>query len=151
MSRTHCKALVVAITLTVVAGCKGGGGPFAKRRSNETAAAPAASERRNAAGPSLFRRDTQAGREELKYRTAAANTPASTTGRPTKPQITCPVDGNRLGVDNAPIVTVVNGEPIFVCSRGCEKRVQREPDKYLARVRTEITRRDDAPTGDTRE
>ena len=148
MSHTVKWASVAAVALSVVvAGCKGGGGPFASRRKNENASNSAKLQYRTASGPSLFRREaTPAAREEV-----AAGSTANTTGRPTRPQITCPVDAKRLGVESAPIVTVVKGEPIFVCSHACEKKVQKEPEKYLARVRAEVARRDDPDADSSRE
>jgi hypothetical protein len=121
-----------------IAGCHGSGGRFASRRKNsDTAASQPKLEYRTAQSKAWFfrRSATQAGHEEI-----ANGSSADTAARPTRPQITCPVDGKRLGIDSPPLVTVVNGEPVFVCSHGCEKKVHQDPNRYLARVRAEVAR-----------
>jgi hypothetical protein len=48
----------------------------------------------------------------------------------------CPVTDEELGSHDmgAPVKLIVNGEPIFICCKGCEKKVTADPDKYLAKV-----------------
>jgi hypothetical protein len=48
----------------------------------------------------------------------------------------CPVTDEELGSHDmgAPVKLIVNGEPIFICCKGCEKKVNADPDKYLAKV-----------------
>lgn len=67
---------------------------------------------------------------------AGANPPAATATR-YGGQKTCPVMGDALGSMGAPIPVVANGETIYVCCKGCVRRVQADPDKYLAIVRAE--------------
>jgi len=49
-------------------------------------------------------------------------------------QKVCPVSGEELGDMGPPVKLTVKGEPIFICCKGCEKKVNAEPDKYLAKV-----------------
>lgn len=47
----------------------------------------------------------------------------------------CPVSGEELGGDmGPPVKLVVKGEPIFLCCKSCEKKVNADPDTYLAKV-----------------
>jgi len=52
-------------------------------------------------------------------------------------QKTCPVTDEALGSMGKPIPVTVKGETIYVCCRGCTKKVQADPDQYLAKVRAE--------------
>lgn len=52
-------------------------------------------------------------------------------------QKTCPVTGDTLGSMGEPIPVSVKGETVYVCCKGCVRRVQADPDKYLAVVRAE--------------
>jgi hypothetical protein len=54
-----------------------------------------------------------------------------------RPQHTCPIDGNALGQSGAPLTVTLKGEPVFVCCQSCANKAQKDPDKYLARVRAE--------------
>jgi YHS domain-containing protein len=60
----------------------------------------------------------------------------------TRPQQTCPIDGNPLGHTGVPVTVTLKGEPVFVCSQGCAKKAQQDPDKYLKRVQLETAARD---------
>ena len=66
----------------------------------------------------------------------AAPTGAATT-RPYGGQKTCPVMGDELGAMGPPIPVNVRGDTVFVCCRGCVSKLQRDPDRYLAKVMTE--------------
>ena len=46
----------------------------------------------------------------------------------------CPVSGKPLGDMGHPIKVIVGDQPIFLCCKGCLKRVQADPAKYLAMV-----------------
>jgi hypothetical protein len=46
----------------------------------------------------------------------------------------CPVSDEELGTMGPPIKLTVKGEPLFICCKGCEKKVNADPDKYLAKV-----------------
>jgi len=46
----------------------------------------------------------------------------------------CPVTKQPLGSMGTPPKIDVNGEPIFICCKGCEKRLLDDPDKYLANL-----------------
>lgn len=49
----------------------------------------------------------------------------------------CPVTGDELGSMGEPIPVSVRGQTIWVCCRGCVAKVQRDPEKYLAKLRAE--------------
>lgn len=49
-------------------------------------------------------------------------------------QQTCPVMDEPLGAMGNPIKVMVGDKPIFLCCKGCIKKVQAEPSKYLAMV-----------------
>ncbi len=44
----------------------------------------------------------------------------------------CPVTMTPLGSMGIPLKVDVRGTPVFICCEGCRKRLQKEPDKYLA-------------------
>ncbi|MFH1923550.1 MAG: efflux RND transporter periplasmic adaptor subunit [Planctomycetota bacterium] len=52
----------------------------------------------------------------------------------------CPVTKLPLGSMGAPPKVDVNGRPIFLCCKGCEKRLLAEPEKYLANLPKEPVR-----------
>ncbi|KLU02340.1 hypothetical protein RISK_005406 [Rhodopirellula islandica] len=49
-------------------------------------------------------------------------------------QAVCPVMDEPLGGMGQPIKLLVGGKPLFLCCKGCIKKVQSEPEKYLAMV-----------------
>ena len=50
-------------------------------------------------------------------------------------QKVCPVSGEEFGGDmGPPVKLVVKGEPIFICCKSCEKKINEDPGKYLAKV-----------------
>ena len=49
-------------------------------------------------------------------------------------QKVCPVTGLELGVMGAPKRITVSGRVVFLCCEGCESKMRREPEKYLAKV-----------------
>ena len=49
-------------------------------------------------------------------------------------QKVCPVSDEELGGMGLPVKLIVKGEPIFICCKGCEKKINADPDKYLAKV-----------------
>ncbi len=49
----------------------------------------------------------------------------------------CPVMGEPLGSMGDPVPVTVGGETLFVCCRGCVKKVKADPAKYFAIARNE--------------
>jgi hypothetical protein len=47
----------------------------------------------------------------------------------------CPDSGDPLGEMGVPIKVMVKGEPVFICCKGCEKGVLKDPDKTLEKVK----------------
>jgi YHS domain-containing protein len=54
-----------------------------------------------------------------------------------KKQKVCPVSGEPLGSMDKPYKMTVKGQTIFLCCQGCEEAVQKDPDKYLAKLKEE--------------
>jgi YHS domain-containing protein len=48
----------------------------------------------------------------------------------------CPVSGELLGEMGKPIKTTVKGQTVFLCCEGCEKELNDNPDKFLAKLKT---------------
>jgi hypothetical protein len=48
----------------------------------------------------------------------------------------CPVSGERLGAMDKPIKIIVKGQTVFLCCAGCEAAIRKNPDKYLAELKT---------------
>jgi Cu(I)/Ag(I) efflux system membrane fusion protein len=49
-------------------------------------------------------------------------------------QALCPVTGKPLDSMGGPVLVLVEGRKVFICCRGCEGALTREPDKYLERL-----------------
>ena len=109
MIRKNLLYLATALVLTATAsfGCRGSSGRLASRSGSTSAIA----------------------RNTLNEAPAAAAA--------NKLQRTCPVTGEELGSMGEPIPVNVKGETIFVCCQGCVKKVQQNPDKYLAKAHAE--------------
>jgi len=48
----------------------------------------------------------------------------------------CPVTEARLGSMGTPVAVTIDGRKVFLCCRGCEGKIQSEPQKYLSRLRS---------------
>ena len=53
-------------------------------------------------------------------------------------QTRCPVTGEPLDSMGGPIPVDVEGETVYVCCKGCVKKVKKNPQKYLALVHTQM-------------
>src|SRR5262245_30641438 len=120
-------------------GCKGGTGSVASRKDSHVSAQ--SSEPSRGTVHRTNRREVPAlsSPQNAAYYTDQAD--ASKTAS-SKPQQTCPIDGNSLGQLGTPIMVTLKGEPIFVCCQSCANKAQKDPDRYLARVRAETTARE---------
>jgi multidrug efflux pump subunit AcrA (membrane-fusion protein) len=49
-------------------------------------------------------------------------------------QKTCPVTGELLGSMGVPPVVEINGRKVFLCCKGCEAALRKEPGKYLSKL-----------------
>ena len=47
----------------------------------------------------------------------------------------CPVTDEALGSMGVPIKVEVKGKTVFLCCAGCKKKIFRDPDKYLAKLK----------------
>ncbi len=50
-------------------------------------------------------------------------------------QKVCPVTGQPLGSMGQPVRVTVKGQTVFLCCRGCEQAIRKNPDKYLAKLK----------------
>lgn len=49
---------------------------------------------------------------------------------------TCPVSGEKLGGDmGKPVVFVYQGQEVKLCCPGCKKEFNKDPDKFMAKIR----------------
>ena len=58
--------------------------------------------------------------------------------QPPKPDLltTCPVSGEKLGGDmGKPLVFTYKGQEVKLCCKGCKKDFDKNPDKYMAKIR----------------
>ena len=51
-------------------------------------------------------------------------------------QRVCPVSGDVLGAMDKPYKVSVKGQTVFLCCPACEKPLLKNPDKYLAKMKT---------------
>ena len=51
-------------------------------------------------------------------------------------QRVCPVSGDVLGAEGKPYKVTVKGQTVFLCCAACEKQLVKNPDKYLAKMKT---------------
>ena len=49
-------------------------------------------------------------------------------------QKTCPVSGQLLGAMGTPVKVTVKGKEVFLCCPGCKPAIEKDPDKYLAKL-----------------
>lgn len=50
-------------------------------------------------------------------------------------QMTCPVSGEHLGSMGVPKKVTVKGQDVWVCCDSCKETIQKDPDKYLAKLK----------------
>ena len=67
----------------------------------------------------------------------ATNAPAATAGGKVKPDLltTCPVSGEKLGEIGRAFVFTNNLQEVKLCCPGCKKEFDKNPEKYLAKIR----------------
>ena len=49
-------------------------------------------------------------------------------------QKVCPVTDEELGSMGAPVKVMIDGRPVFICCKGCEKALRSDPKKYLIKI-----------------
>lgn len=49
-------------------------------------------------------------------------------------QKNCPVGGEALGSMGTPVKVMVGDRAVFLCCEGCREAVEKEPEKYLAKL-----------------
>jgi YHS domain-containing protein len=70
----------------------------------------------------------------LTGRAADTNSAAATPPKPDK-LTTCPVSGEKLGEMGKPYVFVCQGQEVKLCCSGCKKDFDKDPAKYLKKIR----------------
>jgi len=50
-------------------------------------------------------------------------------------QKTCPVTDLPLDSMGGPVAVAVAGQKVFICCQGCEARLKKDPQKYLAKIK----------------
>jgi len=65
---------------------------------------------------------------------ADTNAAAATPPKPDK-LTTCPVSGDKLGEMGKPYVLVYQGQEVKLCCSGCKKDFEKDPAKYLKKIR----------------
>ncbi len=133
MLRKHllplCWAALV-LTSTFSIGCNGGG-RFARRDSSPSGFAKSGC---SSGGCGKTAVASTPSREYIEPERSSASARSTAAARP---QRTCPVTGEELGSMGGAIPVTVKGETVLVCCQGCVKKVQQNPDKYLAKVHAE--------------
>lgn len=49
----------------------------------------------------------------------------------------CPVSDEPLGSMGKPPKVTINGHDVYLCCAGCEEEMRKNPDKYLAKLKSE--------------
>ncbi|HVU89985.1 MAG TPA: hypothetical protein VHD36_21820 [Pirellulales bacterium] len=49
-------------------------------------------------------------------------------------QKTCPVGDSPLGSMGMPYKVTVKGRDVYLCCEGCKESIEKDPDKYLAKI-----------------
>ena len=55
-------------------------------------------------------------------------------------QRVCPVSGQLLGSMDKPYKVTVKGVTVFLCCKGCESAITKDPDKYLAKLNAKASK-----------
>lgn len=50
-------------------------------------------------------------------------------------QRVCPVTGAELGSMGPPLKVTIDGRTVFLCCEGCIEKLQKEPQKYLSKLK----------------
>jgi YHS domain-containing protein len=79
----------------------------------------------------------------------AADTNSATAAKP-KPDLltTCPVSGDKLGEMGKPKIIIYKGQEVKLCCPDCKKDFDKNPAKYMAKIRA-ADKADPAPPGKT--
>jgi YHS domain-containing protein len=71
--------------------------------------------------------------EAAKIKATLASLPAEERAAIEKQKI-CPVSGEKLGTMGAPPKVTVAGHTVYLCCKGCEEPLTKEPEKFLAKI-----------------
>ncbi len=76
--------------------------------------------------------DASKGLAELSDAAPASGYPAAA-----EKQRVCPVSGDVLGSVGKPYKVTVKGKTVFLCCPDCKEAITKDPDKYLAKLKTD--------------
>jgi YHS domain-containing protein len=117
-ARLYCGVCTAAV-LAMVAGCSSQGGA-------DKPAAPAEQQKAVDSAPGGDAASIAKAMAELSPEERAA----------AEKQRVCPVSGEPLGSMGKPYKITVKGQTVFLCCSGCEEEIRKEPDKYLAKLKS---------------
>jgi hypothetical protein len=125
-----CSSLVlIGLGLAVViAGCGPSGGKGPAKTTSPSGAAP----QKPAETPKPAEsKQAEAGAEALPEGLAELSEADRALAEKQK---VCPVSGELLGSMGKPVKVTVKGRTVFLCCSGCEAAINKDPDKYLAKL-----------------
>jgi hypothetical protein len=124
-NRLSCKFFLGSLAFVVAAILGGCGGPTDKQPDGKPAASAASNESEKGAAAEAAQPDDRPGLAEL-----------STADRAlAEKQKLCPVTGEALGSMGKPVKITVKGQTVFLCCAGCEGKIRKDPDTYLAKMK----------------
>jgi hypothetical protein len=123
LARCSFSFILVAAVVATWAGCGGQTG------AEKSKAAPSGDAQKTPAGTSPMA-DAQSAAPEGLAELGPEDRAAA------EKQRICPVSGGLLGSMGKPYKITVKGETVFLCCSGCEEEIQKDPDKYLAKLKT---------------
>jgi hypothetical protein len=120
-----CSSLVVIglAFAVVVAGCGPSGGKGPAKTTPPSGVAPQK--------PADAPKQAEAGAKALPE--GLAELPEADRALAEKQEV-CPVSGGPLGSMGKPVKITVKGKTLFLCCAGCEPKINKDPDKYLAKL-----------------
>jgi YHS domain-containing protein len=121
---------MVGLTLTVVVALLTGCKPAEQTAEKAKAAKPEAAQGAAAKGPEASGPPAEEG-EIAKSLAQLSPEDRAAAER----QKVCPVTGQLLGSMDKPVKMTVKGQAVFLCCPACEDDFNKDPDKYLAKLK----------------
>ena len=126
-----CCLCVSILCLPLMLGAAGCGASATK---DGPKAAPAAPPSGTEAGGSASQPAAANDEPDAEVRAELAKLPPDDRALAEKQKV-CPVTGELLGSMGAPYKVTVKGRTVFLCCAGCEEKLKKDPDKYLAKLK----------------
>jgi YHS domain-containing protein len=126
-------SLAGSLVLALLVGC---GDPTAPGPSAAKSAPVAAPKASCCAGDTTDKPETKADHpHDADDDTAGLAELSSADRAAAEKQAVCPVTGEKLGSMGKPCKVTVKGQTVFLCCAGCEGSLNKDPDKYLAKLK----------------